>query len=310
VNRRRGRVRKWRLRGRRAQVSAIATILGLLLVVTFIANYLTATLPNAMSVNDLNHVVLIENQVGRLQALLQAASQDNAVLAQLTQPVTLGGQGIPPFASADPAMIGPERNGSQFWLNYTLQGPLGAMAPTSIEASSGFNVHVVNTYLPQADVALDEGGVVIAQPGGVPTMLDPPEISAVQLTNGSYASFSVWLPIFVGNISYESGVSTTEITTRLLNLDTLSLSPSSTLSVKDHSSITLTIRSPFAGAWAGFFGSIADFASQYTCTGPSAVCNGPYSSGGPLANVVLTIPTGVVLNTLYIQIATFAITVQ
>ena len=128
--RRRRPVRKWRLRGRRGQVSAVATILGLLLVVTFIANYLTATLPGQMSINDLNHVVQVEDQVGRLAALLQAASAVDAVGAQLTQPITLGSAGQPPFAQADPGTIAPATNGSSFNLTLPIGGSWSYSAPT------------------------------------------------------------------------------------------------------------------------------------------------------------------------------------
>ena len=55
------RVRNWRRRGRRGQVAAVATLLGLLLVVTFIANFLTTVVPNQMQVNDLNHEVTVES---------------------------------------------------------------------------------------------------------------------------------------------------------------------------------------------------------------------------------------------------------
>ena len=48
----------------------MATILGLLLVVTVIANYLATTLPAQMSVNDLNHEIAVENQLGHFQAVL------------------------------------------------------------------------------------------------------------------------------------------------------------------------------------------------------------------------------------------------
>ncbi|MGI0154840.1 MAG: hypothetical protein ACREDE_01715, partial [Thermoplasmata archaeon] len=107
VTGRRRPLRKWRLRGRRGQVAAVATILGLLLVVTFLANYLTATLPGQMSVNDLQHDVQVENQVGRLQALLAASVTSGAVGAQLSAPVTLGGAGQPPFAGADSGWVSP-----------------------------------------------------------------------------------------------------------------------------------------------------------------------------------------------------------
>jgi len=129
ISRRRS-VRKWRLRGRRGQVSAVATILGLLLVVTFLANYLTTTLPQQMSINDLNHVVQVENQVGRLSALLEAASAADAVGAQFTQPITLGSAGTPPFASADPGTLRPATNGSLFNLNVPLGGAWSYSPPT------------------------------------------------------------------------------------------------------------------------------------------------------------------------------------
>ncbi len=89
--------RAWRRRGRRAQVSAIATLFGLLLVVTFIGNYLTTVLPGQMSSNDLNHGLLVEDQVGRLATLLRNEVSADAVGAQITQPVSLGSSGEPPF---------------------------------------------------------------------------------------------------------------------------------------------------------------------------------------------------------------------
>ncbi|MGA8302136.1 MAG: hypothetical protein WB873_00325, partial [Thermoplasmata archaeon] len=133
---RRLRLRKWRLRGRRGQVAAVATILGLLLVVTFIANYLTATLPGQMSVNELNHEIQVQDQVGRLQALLEAASSADAVGAQFTQPITLGGAGQPPFAGADSASIGPT-SGLSFNLTFSLAGPLVYAPPTGGTPNSG-----------------------------------------------------------------------------------------------------------------------------------------------------------------------------
>ncbi|HTW77790.1 MAG TPA: hypothetical protein VMG14_08535, partial [Thermoplasmata archaeon] len=122
--------RSWRRRGRRGQVAAVATILGLLLVVTFIANYLTTTLPNQMSINDLDHELQVENQLGRFQALLEQVANVGAVGAPLTQPVTLGSSGLPPFADADMGSIGP-LNGSNYSLSYTLAGPTSYSPPNA-----------------------------------------------------------------------------------------------------------------------------------------------------------------------------------
>jgi len=119
--------RKWRRRSRRAQVSAIATILGLLLVVTFIANYLTTTLPSAMGQNDLQREMLVQNQVSQLSILLQKVAAKGAVGSQVTQAVSLGSAATPPFAGADSGFIAPENSTGSvspgFKVNFTLLGP-------------------------------------------------------------------------------------------------------------------------------------------------------------------------------------------
>jgi hypothetical protein len=131
-------LRKWRRRGRRGQVAAVATILGLLLVVTFIANYLSATLPGQMSVNELNHDVQVENQVGRLQALLEAASAAGAVGAQFSQPITLGGTGDPPFAAADSGSLTPGNSSGEFKINFTASLPATAIGSgPSVDGAAG-----------------------------------------------------------------------------------------------------------------------------------------------------------------------------
>ena len=83
----------------------MATILGLLLVVTVIANYLATTLPAQMSVNDLNHEIAVENQLGHLQALLTSLAKSAVDGSPAVQPVTLGSDGAPPFAAPDGATI-------------------------------------------------------------------------------------------------------------------------------------------------------------------------------------------------------------
>ncbi|MGI0071816.1 MAG: hypothetical protein ACRECT_07135 [Thermoplasmata archaeon] len=563
------------MRGRRAQVSAVATILGLLLVVTFIANYLTTTLPGQMSTNDLDHVIQVENQVGRLQALLEAASGANAVGKQFTQPVTLGGAGQPPFAPADGGTFGPS-NGSTFalavpigngvwtytpptvarsvytpgagcslasgsptsvtctgagillwnlseagktsitftgsaatgtyniniqdsgtsttnlatitlslgsgtlnvlvignydsiplrltgtgtaniaiignydnltitdktgtgsvyltelgtddttWIPYegglsnfvgsitgtadsvsvtttlanmnsntvasvyfvgdsfppttcpnddlaisdsvaggsgplppviyprsttvsygdynvTYNGTSSPITPTTTppvfwtkynpdpsnilasaaancpyytegstpldlgESGGGFTVHLANTYLPPADIAFDSGGVVYAQTGGIPTMIDPPAITATTVL-GQLTGLSIWFPVFIGTFPVVSGLSTTELSARLLSVDTIALTTTTATTFALGADVTLTIVSPFAAAWENFFTSTQPY-SQYgaTCVGLTTACAGPYTVGGPHGTVSLAIPTGSALASLNVQIATFTV---
>ena len=83
----------------------MATILGLLLVVTVIANYLATTLPAQMSVNDLNHEIAVENQLGHFQAVLNSIARGGVVGAPAAQAFTLGSDGAPPFAAPDGSTI-------------------------------------------------------------------------------------------------------------------------------------------------------------------------------------------------------------
>ncbi len=115
--------RAWRRRSRRGQVSAIVTLFGLLLVVTFIGNYLTNTLPGQMESNDLSHGLLVENQVGRLASLLARAASSGSPGDQFTQPISLGSSGEPPFAAPDSSTLSAGPNGSGITVSFTATGP-------------------------------------------------------------------------------------------------------------------------------------------------------------------------------------------
>ncbi len=86
-------------------MSAIATILGLLLVVSFVANYLATTLPSQMALNDANRALMVEDQLGHLDSVLQSLSVPGALNAPVIQPISLGSPGAPPFAGPDGARI-------------------------------------------------------------------------------------------------------------------------------------------------------------------------------------------------------------
>jgi hypothetical protein len=548
VHRRRRTVRKWRSRGRRGQVAAVATILGLLLVVTFIANYLTTTLPNQMSVNDLDHVLQVENQMGQFQALLEQVSAQDAIGAQVTQPVTLGSSGLPPFADADSGAVGP-LNGSSYSLSFVLAGPPGDYPPTggtpnsgylpasagcvpatsptttlvctgggvtwnfsaaspttytvttgtgsdvinitdsgasssskaaitlaaagtspekvlvlgsndtvavastaattfqlevvgnndtvtvgslvgattmvayvvgvddavnfavsigsavkfigtffgfgdSVNAgtatvsgnvfsvyfngfnpaertaycpignlaastdtvsggtsgkgtysvtfndtttttgsvsspwtghwpnpalfycpfystitvgphgtrSAGVNVHLLNTYAPQADIGFDAGAIVFAQPGGVPILLDPPGLSVVESASAGVTSASIWLPVFTGTNASEAGISTTVLSARLIAETNLALSPTSDYGIANDTDITFSVTTPFVQGWWSYYN--ATYPSTWiSCVGHG--CNGEYTGLGDFGTITLTIPTGVNLNVFDLDIATF-----
>jgi hypothetical protein len=97
-------------------------LLGLLLVVTFIANFLTTVVPNQMQVNDFNHVIAVENQLGRLAALVASGGGSGAVGMQFVQPISLGSDGVAPWAPPDGSSLGAGRIGSSLAFSYGLLG--------------------------------------------------------------------------------------------------------------------------------------------------------------------------------------------
>ncbi|MCI4326490.1 MAG: hypothetical protein L3K16_02475 [Thermoplasmata archaeon] len=89
-----------RYRARKGQVSAVAVILGLLLFVAFIANFILAELPPQMTQYETDHIILVEDQLARLQATILAESLNASVHLALVSPVSLGSQADPPFGQA------------------------------------------------------------------------------------------------------------------------------------------------------------------------------------------------------------------
>jgi hypothetical protein len=117
-------------------VAAVATILGLLLVVTVLANYLTTQLPTQMQLNDANRALAVENQVVRLATSLRAAAESGALGAVVSQPVSLGSAGAPPFAAPDGGSIGPGTLGSQLTESFTVTGG-STYAPPTVGPAGG-----------------------------------------------------------------------------------------------------------------------------------------------------------------------------
>jgi len=102
-----------------------------------LANYLTTQLPAEMRVNDANHLLSVENQISRLAASLHSVAMEGAVGSVLTQSVSLGSHGEPPFAPADGASIGPGALGSKLSTSFTANGGSTYLPPTVGPAGGG-----------------------------------------------------------------------------------------------------------------------------------------------------------------------------
>jgi hypothetical protein len=90
-------IRQRRRRANKAQVAAVATVLGLLLVVTFLSNFLSQQLPAALTASEFAHDLQVEDQLAQLQATILAESHSIAPGLALASPVTLGSAAVPPF---------------------------------------------------------------------------------------------------------------------------------------------------------------------------------------------------------------------
>jgi len=125
----------------------VAVILSLMLIVLFIANYISVTLPNTMGQNDLQHEVQVQNQVATFSALLHSVASAGIVGAQVSQPVTLGSASAPPFAAPDSAYFSAANQSQGLKVNYTVLGPQVFNAPYG---GSATNVHIAACSYPTA----------------------------------------------------------------------------------------------------------------------------------------------------------------
>jgi hypothetical protein len=157
--------------------------------------------------------------------------------------------------------------------------------PASVAPPSAFlTVHLNNLYAPRSEVALDQGAVVYAQPGGLPVFVVPPQIS---LTNGV---LSVFVPRFSGHVGTESGTGTADVSLRLLATQQFVI-PSNSLSFQNGSAIKITVITPYAAAWFAYLEANSALSPYVTCSGAGSVCTALYQPGGTVGTIKLTIPT-------------------
>jgi len=109
---------------------------GLLLIVTMVATYLSTQLPSQMRLNEQNHVLQVENQIERLDASLRGVAAAGAIGAMVSQPLSLGSLGVPPFAPPDGSAVAPGPGGSRLSVSYNVTGA-ATYAPPAVGPAGG-----------------------------------------------------------------------------------------------------------------------------------------------------------------------------
>jgi hypothetical protein len=282
-------------------------MLGLLLVVTFIANYLATTLPAQMATNDVEHDLTVEDQVGLFATLVADSISEGVVGTLVSQPITLASMGDPPFAGPDGGTLSAAASGSTLVVSFSVKSG-GTTLPFSLSGPVGaaFTVHLQNSYAPPADVAYDEGGVIFAQAGGIPVMIDPPAFSL-----SAKGALNLTLAQFLESAGTQVGTGTTTFSVDLSSATNLDF-PTSTYVFVPRTNVTIMITSRYAGAWENYFETSSSFSTfTTTCTTtttPGSVCPPPtYSFGGATETITLSIPVASV-HTLNIAVGSFAVT--
>jgi len=172
--------------------------------------------------------------------------------------------------------------------------------PFSFSQSAELVVHLRNTYAPVAEVAYDEGAVVLAQSGGNPIMVDGPQVAYTG------TSASLWIPSFVGAPGTTAGISTVDVLLRLVSVESFAL-PANLFSLSPGGAVTVVVNTPYAIAWGNYFANLPAFAGHVSCSpAAKAACLGPYAPGGSLGTVTISLPT-TGLQSFTIQVAQFAV---
>ncbi|HKS59924.1 MAG TPA: hypothetical protein VJS68_04010, partial [Thermoplasmata archaeon] len=113
-------IRQRKLRASKGQVSAIVTIFALLLLVSFIANFVLLQLPSQEQELEFEHVLQVENQLSRLQATILSQALNPAIPLPLASPVTLSAAPDPPFGVVATGSIQNEPITAQSTASYQL----------------------------------------------------------------------------------------------------------------------------------------------------------------------------------------------
>jgi hypothetical protein len=111
-----------RSRAQKAQVSAVAVVLGLLLFTTMLSNWVLTPLSSEMTQNEFSHELKVVDQLEQLQSdVLAQLTAGTSTPTELVAPISLGSAAEPPFAPASTSTLTPEVLGDSSTVGYQLE---------------------------------------------------------------------------------------------------------------------------------------------------------------------------------------------
>jgi hypothetical protein len=161
--------------------------------------------------------------------------------------------------------------------------------------TGGVVVHLSNRYSPQADVAYDQGAVILSQEGGTPVMVSPPRVSTY-IVNGGIGANITFVNL-IGNITAEGGVTTAAVTTQVVQVSTFVLTSGSG-GLFLGGDFFLNVTTLYPGAWSNYFASFPQaFPSGSTCVAIHPISS-PYSCLGPPPGIAVKLIVPMILQQL------------
>jgi hypothetical protein len=231
-------------RARRGVASAVAVTLVILILVFMLAQYLSVTFPSQMQTQELEHTVEVENQFEALQDDIQVEVAHSNRLIPVTAPISLSGQGVPPFGPPSPSSISPAVP-SEDNISLGLSGVGGSGLTYPEHYFGGLLDTLNNHYMPTVTFDYEEGALVEGSSTGA-TMVSGPALVYSAVTGG-YAVKLTFVEFLPKNLTPQQGQGTIGIESWLV---------SETSQVSSAGSTYLNVTTPYSSAWTEWFSSL------------------------------------------------------
>ncbi|MCG7844316.1 MAG: hypothetical protein MIO90_02665 [Methanomassiliicoccales archaeon] len=285
-------------RDKEGVASVIGTIMALLVFLTFITLFTNTYIPIWMKENEKNHMDEVLNQFGEMKGKVDSLVVNAQVTGKPTinmyQPITLGSDGVPVFATATSGYIFLKPGGSVYdsWVNQSFYYKLEGGSPIEFDERGGGCVEFYgpNRYYVQQWYAYENGALMIFQEDGM-AMRAAPSLVFIPNTDGSFSVQFDQVDL-IGKNSTVGGLGSAGVTIDLIYHDSQTYDLC-TASGADRGSLSITFVTRYNTTWMDYINTTAEDAGMtygvsnvgdYTLT-----CTEIYDQYRPIYEITLTI---------------------